>query len=155
MKTIATAILALSMFAASAAAGFAQDAMAGHDMSAMGEADQIELPEACVSAAGQEAAQAMPPMDMSATNMNEAQMAMMAGMEEMQRDMMMGSMAEDVDLAFYCGMIPHHQGAITMAKAELQYGDDEKAKAMAQKVIDAQQKDIEEMIAAIEELSKK
>jgi uncharacterized protein (DUF305 family) len=56
-----------------------------------------------------------------------------------------GMQATDIDVAFVCGMIPHHQGAIDMAKAELQYGDDPWAKEMAQKVIDAQTKEIADM----------
>ena len=37
--------------------------------------------------------------------------------------MMQGMMAEDPDVAFACAMIPHHQGAIQMAEAELRHGD--------------------------------
>ena len=36
-----------------------------------------------------------------------------------------------------CAMIPHHQGAINMARAELKHGDSQWARDMAQKVIDA------------------
>ena len=56
-----------------------------------------------------------------------------------------GAMAEDPDVAFVCGMIPHHQGAIDMAKIELQYGKDPWVKEMAQKVIDAQTQEIADM----------
>ena len=63
----------------------------------------------------------------------------------MDRDMMQGMMKEDPDVAFVCGMIAHHQGAIDMANVELKYGDDQWAKEMAQKVIDAQTKEIAEM----------
>ena len=38
--------------------------------------------------------------------------------------MMQGVMADDPDIAFACGMIPHHQAAINMAKVELGSGDD-------------------------------
>ena len=48
-------------------------------------------------------------------------------------------------------MIAHHQGAIAMAEVELKYGDDEQSKAMAQKIIDAQGPEIEEMTAWVEE----
>jgi uncharacterized protein (DUF305 family) len=51
-------------------------------------------------------------------------------------------------------MIPHHRGAIDMAKAELAHGDDAWAKEMAQKVIAAQEKEIAEMIAWLEKLPK-
>ena len=42
-------------------------------------------------------------------------------------------------------------GAIAMAEVELKYGDDEESKAMAQKIIDAQGPEIEEMTAWVEE----
>lgn len=115
--------------------------------------DAAPLPEICVTEAGKMAAESMPAMPMQ-HQMDEAQTALMAGMEQTHKDMMIGTMAEDVDVAFYCGMIPHHQGAINMAKAELQYGDDEEAKAMAQKVIDAQEKEIAEMRAWLEKQAK-
>jgi hypothetical protein len=48
-------------------------------------------------------------------------------------------------------MIPHHQSAVNMAKAELEHGDNEDAKAMAQKIIDSQEQEIAEMISWLEE----
>ena len=41
-------------------------------------------------------------------------------------------------------MMPHHQGAIDMAKVELQFGKDQQLRAMAQMIIDAQEKEIAE-----------
>jgi len=104
------------------------------------------LPEACQPAM-QGTAMAMPegtPMDQS-TTMDEAHTALMAGMDSMNRDMMKGGEAPDLDVAFVCAMIPHHQGAISMAQAELKYGKDDWTKAMAQKVIDAQTQEIADM----------
>ena len=82
--------------------------------------------------------------------MEEHQRANMQGMMEMDPAMMKGMMADDPDVAFACGMIAHHFGAIAMSKVELQYGDDQWAKEMAQKVIDAQTKEIEEMTKWLE-----
>jgi uncharacterized protein (DUF305 family) len=57
-----------------------------------------------------------------------------------------GSTAKDIDVAFVCSMIPHHMGAISMAKAELQYGDDEWTRNLAEQIITAQEKEIADMI---------
>jgi hypothetical protein len=74
--------------------------------------------------------------------MDKAHRDLMQGMPAMQSGMMQGMMAEDADVAFVCGMIPHHQGAIDMARAELQNGKDQWARDMAQKIIDAQEAEI-------------
>jgi len=98
------------------------------------------LPEIC---------KATPVMDMGGGGMqapaDDAHKALMTGMAVMEKAMQQGMTAKDIDVAFVCGMIPHHQGAIEMAKAELQFGDDPWAKQMAQNVIDAQTKEIAEM----------
>lgn len=52
---------------------------------------------------------------------------------------------EDADVAFVCGMIAHHQGAIDMSKVELEHGDNAWAKEMAQTIIDAQMQEIADM----------
>jgi uncharacterized protein (DUF305 family) len=87
----------------------------------------------------------------SMASMGEHQKAMMDGMMATGDQMMQGVMANDPDVAFACGMIPHHQAAINMAQAELEYGDDDKMKVMAQTIIDAQTKEIEELTTWIEE----
>ncbi|HWA20660.1 MAG TPA: DUF305 domain-containing protein [Devosia sp.] len=82
------------------------------------------------------------PMDMG---LDAGHQALMAGMADMNSQMNQGMLAADIDVAFICGMIPHHQGAIDMAKAELQYGDDPWAKELAQKIIAAQEAEIAQM----------
>lgn len=59
---------------------------------------------------------------------------MMAGMERTPRG--------DVDQDFIGQMIPHHQGAIDMAKAELRYGHNEQLRRIAQEIIVEQQAEI-------------
>lgn len=76
---------------------------------------------------------------------------MMEGMMQTHDPMMQGMMAEDPDIAFACGMIPHHQAAIAMAEVELKHGDAGPMKEMAQKIIDAQKQEITELTRWIEE----
>lgn len=63
-------------------------------------------------------------------------------------DRMHAAMAEipaDADEAFMRGMLAHHRGAVEMAQVELRYGKDSQARDLAQRVIDTQQAEIEEM----------
>ena len=56
--------------------------------------------------------------------MDQAHQDLMKSMPEMSKNMHQGMMVKNVDVAFVCGMIAHHQGAIDMAKAELAHGTD-------------------------------
>jgi hypothetical protein len=55
----------------------------------------------------------------------------------------------DVDHDFTAVMIPHHQGAIDMAQAELRYGHNEQLRRIAQEIIVEQQQEIAAMRLAL------
>lgn len=55
----------------------------------------------------------------------------------------------DVDHDFVSMMIPHHQGAIDMAQAELRYGRNEQLRRIAQEIVVEQQQEIVAMHVAL------
>lgn len=55
----------------------------------------------------------------------------------------------DIDRDFAAMMIPHHQGAIEMAQAELRYGRNEQLRRIAQEIIVEQQQEIAAMHLAL------
>ncbi len=71
----------------------------------------------------------------------------MQAMDKMHGPMNTGVTAASADEGFVRGMIPHHQGAIDMAKTALQYGKDEQVRKWANEVIREQQREISEMEA--------
>jgi uncharacterized protein (DUF305 family) len=144
MHKILIAAAALAVLAAPAAA---QDQKAGMHADT---GDLSILPEGCRAALqGMDMSQMMGGMDMSqmmsGMPMDEAQKAYMEAMVRMHGPMMAAHMIKDPDLAFNCGMIAHHTGAIDMAKVVLDHGKDDETKAMASKIIEAQEKEIKEM----------
>ncbi len=76
--------------------------------------------------------------------MMEANEKMMSAMQGMQPS---GSTDKD----FATMMIDNHQGAIDMAKVELEHGEDPQLKAMAEKIMDAQEQEIAEFEAWLAE----
>lgn len=106
-----------------------------------------ELPAACLADAGMSMGTGAMPMGGAS---DPAHTDLMAGMDKMNADMMAGATAADIDVAFICSMIPHHRGAIDMARAELAHGDDPWARALAEQIIAAQEKEIADMLAWLE-----
>lgn len=133
MKTIVISLSALLLLSAAQSAS-AQDAM----------------PAACGGEhAGHMMGGQMPGMT-DTSGMSDMTRAYMEGMDRMHAEMMPGMMAEDPDVAFVCGMIAHHRGAIDMARIELQYGKDQWVKDLAGKIVDAQTGEIAEMTKWLE-----
>lgn len=65
-----------------------------------------------------------------------------ASMAAMMRDMHGMVLSGDVDYDFVAGMIPHHQGAIDMAKVQLELGQDATLHALSRDIIAAQEEEI-------------
>ena len=147
-KTILAAAIAATAFSAPA---LAQDA-------------EFQLPEQCTaasatggmdhSAMGQGGMQGNQPggmMDMMGMGGVDLD-AMPEHVQENMRKMMItmpamheGMMNEDADVAFACGMIAHHQGAIDIAEVLLEHGDDPQMRALAEGIIAAQVGEIDQM----------
>jgi uncharacterized protein (DUF305 family) len=66
-------------------------------------------------------------------------------MTKMDHDMAAAPMNGNADHDFVTMMIPHHQGAIDMARGELSYGKDPVMRRLAQEIIVDQQSEIDAM----------
>jgi uncharacterized protein (DUF305 family) len=70
---------------------------------------------------------------------------MKESMERMDNGMQSAPMNGDIDHDFATMMMPHHQGAIDMAKAELLYGKDPVMRRLAEEIVVDQQSEIQAM----------
>jgi hypothetical protein len=73
-----------------------------------------------------------------------------AAMNKMMADMTIKPTG-DVDRDFVAMMVPHHQGAVDMAKAELRYGRNEQLRRIAQEIVVTQLQEIPAMRLAVGE----
>jgi len=71
-----------------------------------------------------------------------------AAMKKMMADMEIRP-SGDVDRDFVAMMVPHHQGAIDMAQAELRHGHNEQLRRIAQEIIVDQSQEIAAMRLAL------
>ena len=69
-------------------------------------------------------------------------------MRKMMADMMIKPTG-NIDRDFVEMMVPHHQGAVDMAKAELKYGRNEQLRLLAQQIVATQQREITVMQNAV------
>jgi uncharacterized protein (DUF305 family) len=78
---------------------------------------------------------------------SNADKSMMAGMSKMNHAMSAAPLTGNADQDFVAMMLPHHQGAVSMAQVELKYGQDLEMRRLAKSIIAAQDKEIAEMRA--------
>lgn len=81
----------------------------------------------------------------AAEDTHQAHQDMQKSMAAMHQGMEEGLKAKDPDLGFAKGMLAHHEGALDMARYELQHGKDPEMRQLAQTIIQAQQKEIDQL----------
>ena len=70
---------------------------------------------------------------------------MNVGMTKMMSDMHAPGYTGDADIDFLAMMIPHHEGAVDMARLVLQHGNDPVTRTLAEEIIASQRVEIEGM----------
>jgi len=164
-------LFVLAAVATGAASGAVAQQNQGASTSGPPQQTAVDLPEACrtaVQAGAQgDMMQKMQDMQngMSSTmqgnmqgmmgQMNETQKGLMEAMMKMNRPMMMGMMAKDADVAWICSMIPHHQGAIDMARAGLKGADNAESKKLAEETIESNERELKKLVAWVEKNARK
>jgi uncharacterized protein (DUF305 family) len=127
---ITAAAIAIACATTSFSGAFAQD-MKGHDMK--GHAGMA--------------------MNTAPTDDNASTKAFKAANAKMHEGMAI-DFSGNADVDFARGMIAHHQGAIDMAKVELEHGKDPVQRKLAEAVIKAQEQEIADMQAWLKEHGK-
>jgi uncharacterized protein (DUF305 family) len=108
-------------------------------------------------------ADALPQHDHGAVAIDDAQFAstgakskferdMDAGMGRMMADMHSPGYSGDVDVDFLAMMVPHHEGAVDMARLVLEHGRDPATRMLAEEMIAGQTIEIESMRRRLNEL---
>ena len=87
--------------------------------------------------------------------MTETQKGLHQAMMKMEPAMMQGMMAKDADLAWICAMIPHHAGAIEMAKAGLKGADNPESKRLAEETIKTNERDMRKLVEWVDKYGAK
>lgn len=104
----------------------------------------MTLSGASLTAYAQQSA-SMPAMNMSSSTAGGPSPSTQAFKErgdQMMKNMSAPPYTGDTDKDFVAHMIPHHQGAVSMAQVELKYGKDPDMKRLARSIIKAQNEEI-------------
>jgi uncharacterized protein (DUF305 family) len=109
----------------------------------IGAAMVVGLAVGAVAQQSQSQDHSMPGMSGAAQGGN----SMKDAMSRMYRDMMAAPQTGNADQDFVAMMIPHHQGAIDMAKEELATGKDPEMRKLAEDIVKAQESEIAQMRA--------
>jgi len=81
----------------------------------------------------------------AAEGRSDFERAMAAGMERMMSDMHSPGYSGNADVDFLAMMIPHHEGAVEMARLELLHGRDPLTRMLAEDIIASQVAEIQGM----------
>ena len=95
-----------------------------------------------------------PPAQPGAAAASPSTRAFMAANEKMHRDMDI-TFTGNADRDFAAGMIPHHQGAIDMARVALDHARDPEVPALAESIIRDQEREIAQLRAILARLAQR
>ena len=103
---------------------------------------------------GQEHMHGKPEFSNSPPGYKQFMQEMGAGMEKMMKDMHAPGYTGNPDVDFLAMMIPHHEGAVEMARLLLIHGTDPLVRKMAEDIISSQTLEIQAMKRRMQILSK-
>ena len=139
MKTLST-IIALTLLAIPLTAR-AEDPASQHDMKGMDEMKCMRGMKCMHDPKDMKGMEGMHDTKAMGADSSESSKAFAEANKKMHKDMTM-AFTGNPDVDFAQGMIPHHLGAIDMAKVVLKYGKDPEMKKLAEEIVKAQDSEI-------------